>query len=59
MPQYSRNICRGKLSLAGCKSSLVVAARRLLNDLPDELWTKISMEFYKDAQDAFFNCILD
>jgi ATP-dependent Lon protease len=36
-----------------------VAARRLLNDLPDELWTKISIEFYKDAQDAFFKCLLD
>ena len=36
-----------------------VAARRLLNDLPDELWTKISIEFYKDVQDAFFKCILD
>jgi len=36
-----------------------VSARRLLNDLPDELWTKISIEFYKDAQDAFFKCLLD
>ena len=27
-----------------------VAARRQLNDLPDELWTKISIEFYKDAR---------
>ena len=26
-----------------------VAARRQLNDLPDELWTKINIEFYKDA----------
>ena len=26
-----------------------VSARRQLNDLPDELWTKISIEFYKDA----------
>ena len=36
-----------------------VAARRLLNDLPDELWTKINIEFYKDAADAFFKCLLD
>ncbi|XZE55888.1 BREX system Lon protease-like protein BrxL [Planctomycetaceae bacterium SH139] len=36
-----------------------VSARRLLNDLPDELWTKISIEFYKDAQDAFFKCLMD
>jgi hypothetical protein len=31
-----------------------VAARRQLNDLPDELWTKINIEFYKDASDAVF-----
>lgn len=36
-----------------------VAARRQLNDLPDELWTKISIEFYKDSQDAFFKCLMD
>ena len=36
-----------------------VAARRQLNELPDELWTKINIEFYKDAQDAFFKAILD
>lgn len=36
-----------------------VAARRLLNDLPDELWTKISIEFYKDSADAFFKCLID
>ena len=29
-----------------------VSARRQLNDLPDELWTKISIEFYKDPADA-------
>ncbi len=27
-----------------------VSARRQLNDLPDELWTKISIEFYKKTQ---------
>ena len=35
-----------------------VAARRQLNDLPDELWTKISIEFYKDAADAVFKALL-
>ena len=29
-----------------------VSARRGLNDLPDELWTKISIEYYKDPEDA-------
>lgn len=36
-----------------------VAARRQLNDLPDELWTKISIEFYKDAADAVFKALLE
>jgi len=36
-----------------------VAARRQLNDLPDELWTKISIEFYKDAVDAVFKALVE
>jgi len=31
-----------------------VSARRGLNNLPDDLWTKISIEFYKDPDDAVF-----
>ena len=31
-----------------------VSARRGLKDLPDDLWTKISIEFYKDPDDAVF-----
>ena len=34
-----------------------VSARRQLNDLPDELWTKISIEFYKDGPDAVFKAL--
>lgn len=36
-----------------------VSARRQLNDLPDELWTRISIEFYKDAADAVFKALMD
>jgi ATP-dependent Lon protease len=36
-----------------------VSARRQLNDLPDDLWTKVSIEFYKDATDAVFKAITD
>jgi ATP-dependent Lon protease len=36
-----------------------VAARRQLNDLPDELWTKISIEFYKDSADAVFKALVE
>jgi ATP-dependent Lon protease len=36
-----------------------VAARRQLNDLPDELWTRINIEFYKDASDAVFKSLVE
>ena len=36
-----------------------VAARRQLNDLPDELWTKINVEFYKDSGDAVFKALME
>ena len=36
-----------------------VAVRRQLNDLPDDLWTKLSIEFYKDASDAVFKSLVE
>jgi ATP-dependent Lon protease len=36
-----------------------VAARRALNDLPDDLWTKINIEFYSDPADAVFKALLE
>ena len=36
-----------------------VSARRQLNDLPDELWTKINIEFYKDGPDGVFKALMD
>jgi ATP-dependent Lon protease len=36
-----------------------VSARRQLNDLPDELWTKINIEFYKDGADAVFKALVE
>ena len=36
-----------------------VAARRQLNDLPDDLWTKISIEFYKDSADVVFKALVE
>ncbi len=33
--------------------------RRQLNDLPDELWTRISIEFYKDSADAVFKALVE
>ncbi len=38
---------------------LPVACRRQLNDLPDDLWTKISIEFYKDPADAVFKMLVE
>lgn len=34
-----------------------VAVRRQLNDLPDDLWTKVNIEFYKDTADAVFKAL--
>ena len=36
-----------------------VAARRQLNDLPDDVWTKVNIEYYKDAADAVFKMLVD
>lgn len=36
-----------------------IAARRLLFDLPDELATKISIEFYADPKDAFLKALVE
>jgi ATP-dependent Lon protease len=36
-----------------------VSSRRQLNELPDELWTRISIEFYKDTADAVFKALVE
>lgn len=36
-----------------------VSARRQLNDLPDDMWTKINIEFYKDTADAVFKALVE
>ena len=36
-----------------------VASRRALNDLPDDLWTKINIEFYSDPADAVFKALIE
>jgi ATP-dependent Lon protease len=34
-----------------------VAVRRNLSDLPDDLWTKINIEFYSDPVDGVFKAL--
>ena len=36
-----------------------VTARRQLNDLPDDLWTKIGIEFYRDPPDSVFKALTE
>jgi ATP-dependent Lon protease len=36
-----------------------ISARRALADLPDELWTKINIEFYSDPADAVFKGLIE
>ncbi len=38
---------------------LPVSARRALHDLPDELWTRLRIEFYGDPADAVFKALLE
>jgi ATP-dependent Lon protease len=38
---------------------LPVATRRQLNDLPDDIWTKLRIEFYSDATDAVFKALME
>jgi len=38
---------------------LPVATRRQLNDLPDDIWTKLRIEFYADGQDAVFKALME
>jgi ATP-dependent Lon protease len=36
-----------------------VATRRQLNDLPDDIWTKLRIEFYADPVDAVFKALVE
>jgi ATP-dependent Lon protease len=36
-----------------------ISARKQLFELPDDMATKVSIEFYKDAADAFLKAIMD
>jgi ATP-dependent Lon protease len=36
-----------------------VAARRALNELPDDLWTKVNIEFYSDPTDGVFKALIE
>jgi len=36
-----------------------ISSRKQLFDLPDEMATKINIEFYADAADAFVKAIVD
>jgi len=36
-----------------------VSARRQFERSPDDLWTKINIEFYKDGADAVFKALLE
>jgi ATP-dependent Lon protease len=36
-----------------------VSARRQLNELPDDMWTRLSIEFYKDSADAVFKALVE
>jgi predicted ATP-dependent Lon-type protease len=39
--------------------TLLMPGSQQLNDLADDLWTKISIEFYKDGADAVFKALME
>ena len=50
---------RSKWVRPGALSLMPVSARKQLLDLPDELATKVSIEFYSDAVDALVKAVLE
>lgn len=38
---------------------LPVACRRALQDLPDDIWTRLNIEFYGDAADGVWKCLAE
>ena len=36
-----------------------VSSRKALGDLPDEIWTKINIEFYGDTADCVFKSLIE
>lgn len=36
-----------------------LATRRQLNDLPDDFWTKLRIEFYADPVDTVFKALVE
>jgi ATP-dependent Lon protease len=47
-------IAEGVVENRAATQLMLVSARRALNELPDELWTRVSIESYKDLADAVF-----
>lgn len=47
------------LSGAWFPVQFLVEARRQLNGLPDEIWTKVSIEFYADTANAVFKSLME
>ncbi len=48
-----------RTGLMNTTQTIDFAKKNLLNDLPDELWTKINIEFYKDSADAVFKALVE
>ena len=47
-----------KASITRCLMP-VISQAKALNELPDEMWTKIKIEFYGDPADAVFKALED
>jgi len=57
--ERERSLEGAKHAAPALAQNVHLPARRQLNDLPDDLWTRISIEFYKDGADAVFKALVE
>ncbi len=59
MPPNAARIAELAVDKQAATLLMPVAARRQLADLPDDVWTRLNIEFYKDAADAVFKALVE
>ena len=61
LEQISNPVAIAELAADKQASTLLmpVASRRALSDLPDDIWTKVNIEFYSEPIDAVFKSLME
>ena len=58
-PQKPVEIAEAAVDCRAAVLLMPVSSRRDLNDLPDDVWTRLNIEFYADAADAVFKALIE